>query len=67
LILKSTYGRADYEPPTLQALSDAARKHIAAECCTFLAKNVAAKERWQPYRRWRNALVAPSDVVITFN
>jgi hypothetical protein len=67
--LKGTYyARArGKEPATLQQLSHAARKHIAAECCSFLDRNSAAKERWRPYARWQSALVSRSDTVITFN
>jgi hypothetical protein len=66
-ILNKYYVVSPHTPPSLAELSLAARKHIAAECCSFLERNSAAKERWAPHRRWAEFLVGPNDTIITFN
>jgi hypothetical protein len=50
----------------MAALRGAARRLIAAECCSFLEEANLDEERWAPYRSWAETLKFP-DVILTFN
>jgi hypothetical protein len=50
-----------------KTLRSAARRLIAAECCTFLeGVDVRRRERWEPFRSWVRSLT-PDDTIVTFN
>jgi hypothetical protein len=52
---------------TIQAIALTSRRLLVAECSGFLVGANPHSERWSPYRRWVEQLVAPEDVIITFN
>ena len=56
----------ELERADMTALRGAARRLIAAECCSFLEEANLDEERWLPYRTWARAL-SNSDAIVTFN
>jgi hypothetical protein len=51
----------------VDALLDAARRLIAAECCGFLVGADTRSEKWRPFVRWERELVGPHDTIVSFN
>ena len=51
----------------LMRFSAAARRLLAAECCSFLVSPLLSSERWQPYFRWARQVDQDNDTIITFN
>jgi len=56
------------EPGMLKLMAAAARRLLAAECCSFIEGVDPDSERWSPYQRWlREVFVWGEDTVVTFN
>jgi hypothetical protein len=52
--------------PDCSTLREAARRLVAAACCSFLRDADTNEERWQPYLSWAQDTGA-SDTILTFN
>lgn len=54
-------------PDGLENVAEGAKQLLAAECGAFLRGNIAVGERWKPYEHWKENLLQPNDVVLSFN
>lgn len=54
------------KPEDFDGLRFAAKRIVAATCCSFLRQADPKSERWQPFREWFTSL-AGNDVVLSFN
>ncbi|SRR6266849_3549949 len=67
-ILQTRFGLQPGRPDFLKLMAAAARRLLAAECCSFLEGVDPDSERWSPYRRWLRTLFKwDEDTVVTFN
>ncbi len=58
----------EHGPGMLTLMAAAARRLLAAECCSFLEGVDPDSERWSPYQRWlHEVFVWREDTVVTFN
>jgi len=59
--------RAKTQAHSVEELRDFALLSVASECSTYTTTDHLRGESWDPYLRFKNALVGAPDAIITFN